>query len=503
MASVTDLAKSLGRSLVLGVYEPAEKDGDFILTPSSQEFNNRTDKKFQNLLQIAGKKLKCGSSRVLYGVDEEFPVVAVANLGKQDAGFDKNELLDQGKENIRTAVAAAVRGLREAGQLQVAVDACGDPQAAGEGVTLCNYSFDCLKAEDKRQPSVDAKVLTAEAKDMADIDASWARGVKMAEGQNFARFLKESPANKMTPTIFCEEAKKNLGSLPNVTVTVHDEDWAKEKGMGSFLSVTAGSAEPARFLEVEYRGGPEGQAPVAFVGKGVTFDSGGISIKPSANMDAMRADMGGAAAVVGSIQAAAALGLPINVRGFVPLCENMPGSAATKPGDVVTAMNGKTIQVDNTDAEGRLILCDALCYAQTFNPRLVLDIATLTGAVVIALGSTASAAYTKSEFIWEQLNKAGMETGDRVWRMPLFKHYTELMTKSTIADINNISASREAGSCTAAAFLQEFVNTEEWVHLDIAGVMSNTSEVPYLCKGMSGRPTRTLTKFLENLSKEN
>ncbi|XP_035825586.1 cytosol aminopeptidase [Aplysia californica] len=491
-----------GKSLILGVYEPAEKDGQFILTPSSKEFNQRTNGKLENILKIAGKKLKCGKSRVLYGLDESFPAVAVANLGKQDVGFDENEQLDQGKENVRAAVAGAVTSLREAGQTEVAVDSCGDAEAAAEGCTLSLFSFDELKQEDKRQTAVNVNVFTAGADDIANADASWSKGVALAEGQNFARRLKENPANKMTPTIFCEEVVKNLGSIPNVKITIHGKEWAESKKMGAFLSVSQGSAEPLKFLEIDYDGGKSGDPPVVFVGKGITFDSGGISIKPSAEMDKMRADMGGAACVVSSIQAAASLAIPINVKGLVPLCENMPGGKATKPGDVVTAMNGKTIQVDNTDAEGRLILADALCYAETFNPRLILDIATLTGAVVVALGSTAAAAYTKSDFIWQTLNDAGKVTGDRVWRMPLFKYYTKIMTTSDLADLNNIGGKREAGSCTAAAFLQEFVTTDKWVHVDMAGVMMNTNQVPYLGQGMSGRPTRTLTRFLENLSNQ-
>ncbi|GFO37818.1 leucine aminopeptidase-like protein [Plakobranchus ocellatus] len=331
---------------------------------------------------------------------------------------------------------------------------------------------------------------------------NWTRGEILAKAQNFARYLMESPANKMTPTIFSEKVKENLSQLPKCTVIIRDQAWAQSMKMGSFLSVAKGSNEEPKFLEIDYLGGEKDDAPVIFVGKGVTFDSGGISIKPSADMDKMRADMGGAACVVGSLQAAANLGIPMNVKALIPLCENMPSGKANKPGDVVTAMNGKTIQIDNTDAEGRLILADALCYAETFQPKLILDVATLTGAIAVALGAAVTGTYTKSEPIWSTLHTAGMITGDRVWRMPLLKYYTKQMVKSDLADLNNIGKKKEAGSCTAAAFLQEFVKTKEWVHLDIAGVMINRDEVPYLGKGMSGRPTRTLVQFLELLSKQ-
>jgi len=233
-------------------------------------------------------------------------------------------------------------------------------------------------------------------------------------------------------------------------------------------------------------------------GKGVTFDTGGISLKPANKMDKMRADMGGAACTAGVLYAAARLRLPVNLRAFIPLCENMPGGRATKPGDVVTAMNGKTIQVDNTDAEGRLILADALCYAQQCQPRAVLDMATLTGAISVALGSAAVGVFTNSSAAWRHLRAAGSNTGDRVWRMPVWRQYTDAMTECDLADLNNIGATSGGGSCTAAAFLKEFIaEGTPWLHLDIAGTMENTKDVPYLSKGMSGRPTRTVLEFAE------
>jgi len=240
--------------------------------------------------------------------------------------------------------------------------------------------------------------------------------------------------------------------------------------------------------------------PVVLVGKGVTFDTGGISIKPSNKMDAMRADMGGAATVTGTMKAVATLEIPVNLVVLVPLTENMPGSRATKPGDVVTAMNGVTIQVDNTDAEGRLILADALCYADSFNPRLVLDIATLTGAMSVALGSAATGVFSTKTEEFARLSQCGRLTGDRVWRMPLWQHYTDQVKKSPLADLNNISLTPGGGSCTAAAFLKQFTKCGSWLHLDMAGVMENNGSVSYMSKGMSGRPTRTLVKYVQQLA---
>merc|ERR1719411_1873908 len=251
---------------------------------------------------------------------------------------------------------------------------------------------------------------------------------------------------------------------------------------------------------MHYAGAEAGDSkPVVLVGKGVTFDTGGISIKPSAKMDAMRADMGGAATVTASFRAVASLGLKINLKVLVPLTENMPGGRATKPGDVVTAMNGVTIQVDNTDAEGRLILADALCYADTFSPRVVLDVATLTGAMSVALGSAATGVFSTKTEEFSRLAGCGRLAGDRVWRMPLWQHYSDKMKKSALADLNNISLTPGGGACTAAAFLKQFTKCPKWLHLDMAGVMENNGDVSYLSKGMSGRPTRTIVSYVNEL----
>merc|ERR1711872_1000285 len=256
--------------------------------------------------------------------------------------------------------------------------------------------------------------------------------------------------------------------------------------------------EPAKFLEMTYNGGGDSK-PVVLVGKGVTFDTGGISIKPSAKMDAMRADMGGAATVTATMKAVATLGVQVNLVVLISLTENMPGGAATKPGDVVTAMNGVTIQVDNTDAEGRLILADALCYADTLNPRLVMDVATLTGAMSVALGTAATGVFSKKSEDFKMLERCGSMSGDRMWRLPLWRHYTDKVKKTPLADLNNAPGGG-GGACTAAAFLREFTTCKNYLHLDMAGVMDNAGDISYLGNGMSGRPTRTLVHYLAHLS---
>uniref|UniRef100_A0A8C5GW97 Cytosol aminopeptidase n=1 Tax=Gouania willdenowi TaxID=441366 RepID=A0A8C5GW97_GOUWI len=421
---------------------------------------------------------------------QDFPCVAVVGLGKNTAGVCGAENWDSSKENVRHAVSAGCRLLQDLEVSHVEVDSCGDAQSAAEGAVLGLFHYDQLKS--KKKPKVTTQLHGS------NDTVKWEKGVTYAEGQNLARLLMEAPANHITPTAFANTIEEKLAPHGDrVSVVKRSKAWMEEQQMGAFLSVTRGSDEPPVFLELHYNGLPGGnQPPLLLVGKGVTFDSGGISLKPSASMDAMRADMGGAATVCASIVTAAALKLPVNIIGLTPLCENMPSGKATKPGDVVTAKNGKTIQVDNTDAEGRLILADALCYGHVFNPRAIVNVATLTGAMDVALGSAATGVFTNSDWLWEKLQKASVVTGDRVWRMPLFEHYTRQVTDSQLADLNNIGKySRSGGACTAAAFLKEFVTSTHWAHLDIAGVMSNKDEVPYLRKGMSGRPTRTLVEF--------
>ncbi|XP_047500081.1 cytosol aminopeptidase-like isoform X3 [Penaeus chinensis] len=473
--------------VVVGVYD---SDGKETLSDGAQQVNTESSGNLSRLLQYGGA-VKKGKSRVLYGVSETFPVVAVVGLGPAEKAEEVLEERDEAKEAVRAAVAAGCRSLEEAGMSRIQVDPCGDAEAAAEGAHLVTFKYQELKAKKKPVPTIECLVKDNE---------SWIRGAVLAEGQNVARRLMETPANILTPTNFAQEAVNSLEGL-GVEVLVRGYEWAKERNMNAFLSVTRGSVEPPVFLELTYRGADYTEKPLAIVGKGVTFDTGGISLKPSANMDKMRADMGGAACTIGSLLVAASLRLPINIKGFIPLCENMPGGSATKPGDVVVASNGKSIQIDNTDAEGRLILADALHYASQHKPRAMIDMATLTGAMAVALGAGATGVFSNSSILWQLMHRAGATSGDRVWRMPLWKHYSSQVTDCHLADINNQAKDKPAGgSCSAAAFLKEFVTCDHWMHLDIAGVMENKDEVPYLGKGMSGRPTRTVAHFAELLA---
>jgi len=322
------------------------------------------------------------------------------------------------------------------------------------------------------------------------------RGVEhgrgIVAGMKVMRDLANQPANVCTPTYLAKAAVALGREHRSIRVRVLNEAECRKLRMGSFLSVTAGTYEPARMLVLEYRGGDRSDAPVALVGKGVTFDTGGISLKPPAAMDEMKFDMSGAASVLGTFKSVAELKLNINLVGVVPACENMPSGRATKPGDIVTSMSGQTIEVLNTDAEGRLILCDAITYARRFKPKALIDIATLTGACVVALGNHFSGLFSNDEALADALEEAGLRADDRAWKMPIGDEYGEQL-KSNFADFANV-AGREGGAITAACFLAKFTDGLKWAHLDIAG----TAYLSGAQKGSTGRPVPLLVDYLLN-----
>ncbi len=318
------------------------------------------------------------------------------------------------------------------------------------------------------------------------------KGVAIAAGISLAKNLGDLPGNVCTPTYLAEQAKTMGNACKSMKVTVLDERKMEQLGMGALLSVSRGSRQPAKFIIMDYKGGKKGQKPIVLVGKGLTFDAGGISIKPSAAMDEMKYDMCGSASVFGTLKAISDMQLPLNVIGVIPSSENMPDGDANKPGDIVTSLSGQTIEILNTDAEGRLILCDALTYCERFDPDTVIDIATLTGACVIALGKPASGLFSNNQKLADAITEAGEESGDRCWQMPLWDEYQDQL-KSNFADIANIGG-REAGSITAACFLSRFTKKFKWAHLDIAASAWNSGSN----KGATGRPVSLLTQYLLN-----
>lgn len=315
-------------------------------------------------------------------------------------------------------------------------------------------------------------------------------GEALAKGVNLTRSLGDLPGNICTPTYLAEEAKKLARNQSRLSVKVLDEKQMQTLKMGSLLSVSAGSDQPARLIVLEYRGGAKSAAPVALVGKGITFDTGGISLKPGAGMDEMKYDMCGAASVLGVFQTLIELQPAINVVGVIAAAENMPSGKATRPGDIVTSMSGQTIEILNTDAEGRLVLCDALTYTERFKPRAVIDIATLTGACVIALGNHATGLFSNDDQLAADLLEAGKRAHDRAWHMPLWDEYQKQLD-SNFADIANIGG-REGGSITAACFLSRFAKKFKWAHLDIAGTAWKSGSA----KGATGRPVPLLVQYL-------
>jgi leucyl aminopeptidase len=370
-----------------------------------------------------------------------------------------------------------------------------------EGVYLSLYRFDLYKNPDKdSQPSLlkEVTILSPSKRHTTMIKTSVSEADKLTEGVMTARNLISHPGNTATPTFLAETAKKIAGK-GKLTCKVLGIKEMKKLGMGALLGVGQGSVEPSAFIILEYKGGKKNQAPVALVGKGITFDTGGISLKPGGGMDEMKYDMSGGATVIGTLQAVASLKLPVNVVGLIPTAENMPGGKAIKPGDILTSLSGKTIEVLNTDAEGRLILADALSYADRFKPKAIIDLATLTGACVVALGHQAAAVIGNDPKLIEKLKASGDKTGERVWELPMYEEFDNAV-KSDIADLKNISSPGVgAGTITAAAFLKAFVGDNPWAHLDIAGMAWSKEEKPYTPKGAAGFGVRLLIDYLKNL----
>ncbi|QMU61364.1 MAG: leucyl aminopeptidase [Gammaproteobacteria bacterium] len=340
------------------------------------------------------------------------------------------------------------------------------------------------------------KFLTANKDDIAGMRDGIEFGQAIASGMNLAKELGNLPGNICTPTYLAEQALALKKGVKKLNVTVLEEAQMKKLGMGALLSVSTGSVEPAKLVTMEYNGGNDDERPIVLVGKGITFDTGGISLKPGSTMDEMKFDMCGAASVLGTMKACCELDLPINVVGVIACAENMPDGKATKPGDVVTTMSGQTVEILNTDAEGRLVLCDALTYVDKFDPEVVIDIATLTGACVVALGQIPSGVMSNDDDFAKDLINAGALTGDRTWQLPLWDEYQSQLD-SNFADIANIGG-RWGGTITAACFLSRFTKKYTWAHLDIAGVAWHQGKM----KGATGRPVPLLTEYLLHQSYE-
>lgn len=427
---------------------------------------------------------KLPAERVLLvglGKEKEFTIEKL----RQASGGSSRAVRDLGLKKFSTTLAQVK--LKNASVYDIS-------KAVTEGGILSLYDFTSYRTEKREEiKRVDEIALLIE-KENREIKKGLDDGIKISEAVYLARDMINHPANTATPTYLSEQAKK-IARKSGIKCKVLDRTDMERLKMGALLAVARGSDEPPKFIIMEYNGGKKGEKPVLIAGKGLTFDSGGISIKPSEKMEEMKHDMAGGAAAICAIKAAADLKLPVNVVSLIPATENMPSGKADKPGDVVKAMSGKTIEVISTDAEGRMILADALTYGERYKPKAVIDLATLTGAVIIALGYHATGLLGNDKKLIEAIKKAGEKSGERVWELPLWEEYEE-QNKSDIADVKNVGG-RPAGTITAAAFLKKFAGKFKWAHLDIAGTVWEYNGKPYVPKGAVGVGVRLLVEYLK------
>lgn len=477
---------------------------------SPQITHSDLNKKYASLINekiITGKALEVLTFREAHY--QGFQNIIVVGLGE-----DKN----LNPEQVRQSAAAAYEAIQALKSKEAVLhfdglttstkEAPGFAKAVVEGIILTSYIFDQLKTK-KTAPNkkgnvghldeLQIHILTQLGQDK-NLKANFQEGLVIAECANFSKYLGDMPGNLMTPEILAQETQKAAQGT-GLKVTVWDKARIKKEKMGGLLGVSMGSSQEPRFIIMEYKGAKASQKPLVYVGKGLTFDCGGISIKPSAAMEEMKYDMCGGANVIGTMLSIARLKLKINALGLVPSSENMPGPAATKPGDVHYARNGKSFEINNTDAEGRLILADALCYASEQQPRAIVDAATLTGAMVIALGNIHTGFFTRNKELKTQIEKAATVSGELVWNMPLTDFHVKDM-KGTYADLSNTSNGKGAGSATAAAFLEQFVTEGiPWAHFDIAGTGWSTGNRLNYCpkKGASGVMIRTFVELAKSI----
>ena len=480
--------KQRSACVVVGVFDNRK------LSLSAELIDRASNGYISEIIRRGDMEGKLGATLLLHNVRGTLADrVLLVGLGKERDFRDKE---------FRQAIRSAVTLLNETGSYEAVVYLTEEKVKRREVAWRVEhavivamdavYRFEQMKSQptEVRRP---LRKLTLSVPQRSDLDAGEAaavRGLAIAHGMDFAKDLGNLPGNVCTPSYLAERAREIGRDFPEVKVTVLEQAEIAALGMGSFLSVTHGSVEPPQFIVLEYEAALRKQKPLVLVGKGITFDSGGISLKPALDMDHMKFDMCGAAAVLGTFRAIAELKPKINLVGLVPACENMPSGSATKPGDIVKSMSGQTIEILNTDAEGRLILADALTYAERYEPEAVVDIATLTGAMVIALGHVASGVFSNNEALGRALIAAGDDAYDRGWPMPLWEDYQEGLA-SNFADFANV-AGRPGGSITAACFLSRFTKKYDWAHLDIAGV----AYVDGKQKGATGRPVPLLATWI-------
>jgi len=488
-----DITKNEAKAIIVNLFEGVTKPGG-----GTGAVDKALGGGISQLIKEGEVKGKSGEVTVIHTLGRiPSPRVLVAGLGKQEK-FDLNTVrnitgtaLRRARGTGATSVATILHGAGIAG---LEAEACA--QALAEGALLGSYRFRRYKdngGEDQTKELDTVTIVESDEAKLKAIKRGVERGLVMAAAANHTRDMANEPANALPPAALAKRAQE-LAEDAGIKCEVLDDKQLKKMGMGALLGVGVGSAQPPRFIILKYRGKPNSKKTLGLLGKGITFDSGGISIKPAAGMEAMKGDMSGGAAVISTMWALGKLKPKINVTGLIPAAENMPSGSATRPGDVVRAMNGKTIEVINTDAEGRLTLADAICYARQEGLSPIIDVATLTGAMQVALGPGATGFMATDDGLAEALTKAGDATGEKMWRFPLIDEYREGL-KSNVADIKN-TGNRFGGAISAGKFLHFFVEDTPWVHVDMAGTDESDKEKGVLVKGSTGIPTRTLISFV-------
>ncbi|WOX05022.1 leucyl aminopeptidase [Microbulbifer pacificus] len=481
-AKVTDISKQRSACAILAVNDKDQ------LTDSGNALDKASNGSLGKLLKRGDLGKAAGSTLLVSLLEGDAERVLFVRTGKAPVSQAEFRKLANASAKAVTSLKDATSYLTEVAVRDADIEWQAQQLALAAG--LAGYKFTRFLSDAKPNPLAKFTLHVSDKKQQKAVQAGTDLGSAQALGSNIARELGNLPGNLCTPTYLANEAKALAKKHPKLTTTVLDNKKMEALGMGAFMSVAKGSDEPAAMIAMQYKGGKANDKPIVLVGKGITFDTGGISIKPGLQMDEMKFDMCGAASVFGVMNALVEMNAPVNVVGVVAAAENMPSGRASKPGDIVTSMSGKTIEILNTDAEGRLVLCDALTWAGKFKPSVVIDIATLTGACVIALGNHATGLYANQDQLANDLIAAGETAGDRAWRMPLWDEY-QPMLNSNFADLQNIGG-REAGSVTAACFLSRFAEEYTWAHLDIAG----SAWISGAAKGATGRPVPLLLQYI-------
>ncbi|MGZ5050000.1 MAG: leucyl aminopeptidase [Methylobacter sp.] len=472
--------------IVVGVYQDQQ------LSPSAQALNEHTQGLIGTIVNRGDLNGKNGETVLINAVpNDKIARILLVGLGENKPLTGKN---------YKKALLAAANSLKKP-QIKSVVCCLAECEVTDrdwqwksrqiiEAFSDAAYQFTQLKSDKETESKLEKIAIAAPESERGVAEAGLLQGKAIAEATNLVKHLADLPGNICTPTFLAEQALELGKKYGSLNVKILEESDMAALGMGSFLSVSRGSRQPAKLITLDYQRGEKNAQPIVLIGKGLTFDAGGISLKPAAGMDEMKYDMCGGASVLGALQVAAQLQLPLNIIGLIPSSENLPDGDANKPGDIVTSMSGQTIEILNTDAEGRLILCDTLTYAEHYNPDTVIDIATLTGACRVALGRVVSGLLGNDDALCDELIAAGEVANDQLWRLPLWEEYQEQL-KSNFADMTN-SGGKDAGTITAACFLARFAGKFRWAHLDIAATAWRTGPT----KGATGRPVSLLSQFL-------